>query len=159
MIFITLGSQKFQFNRLLKAVDDLIERGVITEEVFAQSGSSDYKPHHFKTVDFIGRNEFAEKIKEADMVITHAGTGAIMGAVKKGKKVIAVPRKQMYGEHVDNHQFQIVEEFANMNIIEPCYEVEDLENAYCKALKKNYATYVSNTQTYINEIDKYLESI
>ena len=36
MIFITLGSQKFQFNRLLKKVDDLIESGVIKEEVFAQ---------------------------------------------------------------------------------------------------------------------------
>lgn len=29
MIFITLGSQKFQFDRLLKAIDDLIEKGVI----------------------------------------------------------------------------------------------------------------------------------
>ena len=28
-IFITLGSQKFQFNRLLKAVDELCERGTI----------------------------------------------------------------------------------------------------------------------------------
>lgn len=26
MIFITLGSQKFQFNRLLRAVDELIEK-------------------------------------------------------------------------------------------------------------------------------------
>ena len=26
-IFITLGSQKFQFNRLLKAVDELCEKG------------------------------------------------------------------------------------------------------------------------------------
>lgn len=37
MIFITLGSQKFQFNRLLKAVDDLIENGIIQDEVFAQT--------------------------------------------------------------------------------------------------------------------------
>lgn len=35
MIFITLGSQKFQFNRLLKAIDKLIEQGKIKEEVFA----------------------------------------------------------------------------------------------------------------------------
>lgn len=42
MIFITLGSQKFQFNRLLKALDDLVEEGAIQEEVFAQIGYSDY---------------------------------------------------------------------------------------------------------------------
>ena len=43
MIFITLGSQKFQFNRLLKAVDDLIEHKKIQDEVFAQTGYSDYQ--------------------------------------------------------------------------------------------------------------------
>ena len=38
-IFITLGSQKFQFNRLLKAVDELCERGTIeAADVFAQIG-------------------------------------------------------------------------------------------------------------------------
>lgn len=31
-IFITLGSQKFQFNRLLKAVDELCEKGTVDEE-------------------------------------------------------------------------------------------------------------------------------
>ena len=36
MIFITLGSQKFQFNRLLKAVDDLVEIGELSDEVFAR---------------------------------------------------------------------------------------------------------------------------
>ena len=40
MIFITLGSQKFQFNRLLKAIDKLVEQGKIKEEVFAQIGIS-----------------------------------------------------------------------------------------------------------------------
>ena len=44
MIFITLGSQKFQFNRLLKAVDDLN----IDDIIFAQTGYSDYQPQHYK---------------------------------------------------------------------------------------------------------------
>ena len=42
MIFITLGSQKFQFDRLLKEVDRLIADGVIQEKVFAQIGASEY---------------------------------------------------------------------------------------------------------------------
>ena len=44
MIFITVGSQKFQFNRLLEQIDLLIENKIIKEEVFAQIGSSDYIP-------------------------------------------------------------------------------------------------------------------
>lgn len=36
MIYVAVGTQKFQFNRLLRNVDDLIESGVISEPVFAQ---------------------------------------------------------------------------------------------------------------------------
>lgn len=47
-IFITLGSQKFQFNRLLIAVDKLCEKNIICgDDVFAQTGYSDYVPRNF----------------------------------------------------------------------------------------------------------------
>ena len=44
MIFVTTGSQKFQFNRLLQKIDLLIEEGMISVVVFAQIGVSDYQP-------------------------------------------------------------------------------------------------------------------
>lgn len=47
MIFITLGSQKFQFDRLLKEVDKLVGEQFINQEVFAQIGYSKYKPKNF----------------------------------------------------------------------------------------------------------------
>ena len=53
MIFITLGSQKFQFNRLLKAVDKLVANGTITDNVVAQIGYSDYKPQNFGYENFL----------------------------------------------------------------------------------------------------------
>lgn len=111
MIFITLGSQKFQFNRLLKAVDKLVANGTITDNVVAQIGYSDYKPQNFGYENFFDREMFAKIMDEAETVITHGGTGAIVGAVKKGKKVIAVPRLSKYGEHVDDHQLQLIEQF------------------------------------------------
>lgn len=113
MIFITLGSQKFQFNRLLKAIDKLVEQGKIKEEVFAQIGYSDYQPINYNYKQFLDRDEFAAMEGKADIVITHGGTGAIIGAVKKGKKVIAVPRLAKYGEHVDDHQLQLLKEFED----------------------------------------------
>ena len=38
MIFVTLGSQKFQFNRLLIEIDRLIEEGKITEKPRGENG-------------------------------------------------------------------------------------------------------------------------
>ena len=49
MIFITTGSRSFQFKRLLEAVEKAIEKGNITDKVFAQIGSSDYKIKHYES--------------------------------------------------------------------------------------------------------------
>ena len=159
MIFITLGSQKFQFNRLLEKIDKMLETGIIDDVVYAQRGNSTYIPKNYDSIDFLNRDKFGEIMDKSNLVITHAGTGAIIGAVKRNKKVIAVPRKKEFNEHVDDHQVQIVKEFSQMKIIEPCYDVDEMEMAYRNVLSKAYATYQSNTEVYINTINNYLESL
>lgn len=157
MIFITLGSQKFQFNRLLKAVDKLLQKGVIEEEVFAQIGYSNYRPKNYNYKDFVDREEFNRIMEEADIVITHGGTGAIISAVKKRKKVIAVPRLAKYGEHVDDHQLQIVGQFRNLDLICEVQDIGNLAEAIKEAKEKNYKSYISNTQNIINSIREFIE--
>ena len=156
MIFITLGSQKFQFNRLLKEVDRLISKKIIKEEVIAQIGVSDYKPKNYKYYDFMTQEEFKKNIDKSSVVITHEGTGAIITALKSDKKVIAVPRLAKYGEHVDDHQIQLINEFKELNFIEPVYEIEELEQAFLSIKKKKYNKYISNTQKIIDDINDYL---
>lgn len=48
-IFITLGSQKFQFNRLLKAIDELCEKGTVDAEEFFQDST------RFSYSDLVGK--------------------------------------------------------------------------------------------------------
>ncbi len=158
MIFVTLGSQKFQFNRMLIEIDKLIDEGKITEEVFAQIGASDYKPKNFKYSDFLTQDEFKNYMKNADLVITHAGTGAIVTALKNDKLVIAIPRLAKYGEHVDDHQVQLIDEFKELNFIEPVYETEQLADALELVRKNKYNKYVSNTRNIIEDIEKFIES-
>ncbi len=159
MIFVTLGSQKFQFNRLLEELDRLIAQNVIQEPVFAQIGSSDYLPRHYEYKRFLDREEFAAQQSRADIIITHGGTGAIIGGVKMGKKVIAVPRSARFGEHVDDHQMQIIAQFGAMNIMEPCCEVAQLGAAYLAAKEKTYAPYHSNTHNILARIEAYLQAV
>lgn len=159
MIFVTLGSQKFQFNRLLKKIDELVEKGVINEKVFAQTGASDYVPKHYEYVDFMGRDEFADMMSRCDTVITHGGTGVIIDAVKKGKKVIAVPRLAKYSEHVDDHQLQLLHQFDELNIICACYDTEELEQAYTHIGEMTFKPYISNTSVIIESIESYLNTL
>ena len=158
MIFVTLGSQKFQFNRLLQKIDELVKEEAIKEEIFAQIGYIDYKPENYQYKDFLNRNEFSEIQSKADVVITHGGTGAIIGAVKKGKKVLAVPRLAKYGEHVDDHQIQLLQQFDGMEIIEACYELDDFEKALKKLRETEYRKYETNTKKIIDSIEDYLRS-
>jgi UDP-N-acetylglucosamine transferase subunit ALG13 len=156
MIFITLGSQKFQFNRLLKIIDDLVKKGVITEEVVAQSGYSDYQPQSYKCKQFLDRNEFSEMIEKADIVITHGGTGAIIGAIKKGKKVIAVPRLAKYKEHVDDHQLQLIAQFNEQNLIYGLDDCANMEEALAYVSNHKFDAYKSNTEKYLEDIEFFI---
>lgn len=159
-IFITLGSQKFQFNRLLIAVDKLCENKVICgDKVFAQTGYSDYVPKNYSYKNFLDREEFSAEMNKVDIVITHGGTGAIIGAVKKGKKVIAVPRCAKYGEHVDDHQLQLVGQFKELDLICECDDVDKLGKALEIVKRSTYKNYVSNTKTIIDNIEKFIEGI
>ena len=151
MIFVTVGSQKFQFNRLLEAVDSLK-----TEEmIFAQIGYSDYKPKHYNYRKFLDRDEFIAVMSEADIVITHGGTGVIINAIKKGKKVIAAPRLKRYGEHIDDHQIQLLKQFKELDMIYVC-EDGDLQKALKTVMKTTYKTYQSNTDKIIESLKDFI---
>lgn len=159
MIFVTLGSQKFQFDRLLKKIDELIDAHIITDKVVAQIGASTYIPRGFEYVNFMDREKFAATMDDCSVVITHGGTGVIIGAVKKGKKVIAVPRLAKYGEHVDDHQLQLLKQFDELNIICACYDMEELGDMYADLGNKEFRPYVSNTHVIIDSIEEYLQTL
>lgn len=159
MIFVILGSQKFQFNRLLKKLDDLIEQKLIQEPVFAQIGVSDYMPRHYDYQPFLNADTFDRYQDEAELIITHSGTGAIIKAVKKGKRVIVVPRLCQYGEHVDDHQVQIAEMFDQLGLVCACKELDELGEKIAQARVMRFNTYRSNTDKIVQSLDDYLQSL
>lgn len=134
MIFICLGTQKFEFNRLLEYVDNLIEKGVIKSPVFAQTGSSTYLPKHYDFMPILSQVDFNSKINECEYIITHGGVGSILTGLKSNKKVIALPRLKKFNEHVDDHQKEICDEYARLKYILTCSSEEDLADAITNRL-------------------------
>lgn len=139
MILVTLGTQKFQMNRLIEAVDKLAETA--EEEFFVQSGNSTYEPKHCQAMNFLDAQEFQRKIEECSVLITHSGVGTIMRAIRAGKPVVVVPRLAKYHEHVDDHQVQIAEAFASKNCVLHCENLEDLEEIVRKAKTYSFSEY------------------
>ena len=48
-------------------------------------------------------------MREADLVIAHAGTGVALEALGAGKLPVLIPRRAEFSEHIDDHQEQIAD--------------------------------------------------
>ncbi|TLS35180.1 PssE/Cps14G family polysaccharide biosynthesis glycosyltransferase [Pseudalkalibacillus caeni] len=159
MIFVTVGTQRFQFNRLFKELDRLIKSGEISEEVVAQTGYTDYQPEQYQGESMVSPEKMDEFIDKSTLVITHAGTSSIIKCLKQDKKVVVVPRVAKYGEHVDDHQLEIAELFAGQNLIEPVYDIKDLKEKINAVKGKSYSSYKFDNTKLIGSIDDYLTSL
>jgi len=126
LIFVTVGTWRAGYDRLVEAVDELLSRGVIAEEVIAQIGNGSYKPKYMTAVDFCSPSEFGNLIARAWLVISHAGMGTIIETVQLLKPLIAVPRRRSLGEVDNDHQFTTAKQLENEGKILLAYEVSDL---------------------------------
>ena len=153
LILVTLGTQKQPFTRLL----DKIEHSNIKDEIVVQAGHTKYTSNKMQIFDFIDYETMENLIKKADIVITHGGTGSIVGPLSKEKKVIALPRLQKYGEHVDNHQTEIIEAFSKMDYILELKEEDDIDRVVADIQKFQPKLYVSNTDNFIEKLKQEIE--
>ena len=110
MIFLTVGTQ-FPFDRLVKAVDETVSKNGLDEQIFAQVGTTTYRPRNFEAVPELEKSVFDKYFREADGVISHAGMGCIAMALENRKPLLVMPRLKKYGEVVNDHQVAIAKKF------------------------------------------------
>lgn len=157
LIFVCLGSQQYPFDRLLKKLDELKGAGKIREEIFAQIGSSNHIPEFYSWERFITQEVYEKKLDEASMVISHGGTGAIVKALKKGKKVIAIPRQAKYGEHADDHQFQIVDFMYENGYVYKVVEMSELQGTIDQAMADTRQKTFASTGNIVEIIEEFID--
>ena len=132
MIFVTVGTHEQSFDRLVKEIDRLKKEKLIRQEVFIQTGYSPYKPKSCQYRDFIPFEEMMSRMEEAEIVITHGGTGSIMLILYHGKIPLVMPRQGKYNEHIDDHQVLFCKTMAAKGKIIAAYETGDLETVIKK---------------------------
>lgn len=155
MILITLGTQDKKFYRLLEAVQKQIDNKKIKDRVVVQAGySSDFKSNDMEIFDLIPMDEFDKLIEECDILITHGGVGTIITGLRNNKKVIAAARLKEYGEHVNDHQLQIIENFTNNGFILSLDNFDELDKKLNEIKKFKPKKYKSNTKNMIKLIEK-----
>lgn len=113
MIVVTIGTTEQPFDRLITAAAQL----ETDEPLVVQYGSSAITSGAGRWVDFLGFDEIAELMREARVVVCHAGVGSIMLARQCGHKPIVVPRRLNRHEAVDDHQLPLAQRLAGSGLV------------------------------------------
>lgn len=159
MIFVTVGTHEQPFNRLIEEVDRLKKEGIITDEVFIQTGFSTYEPQYCDWKNIISYPEMEDYMNRADIIITHGGPATFMGAIAKGKKTIVVPRQEKFGEHVNDHQldfaYQVKDRYDNIEVVE---DIKTLQQFLKQDLSISEST-TSNNKKFNEQLRQEVENI
>ena len=130
MILITVGTEKFPFNRLMIWLERLIIKGFLNpekEQIIVQYGSCTILPSGVKGFSVVPGSQFQELVKKARLIIAHCGEGTIDLLAQVNKPFILVPRSEDLGEHVDDHQQELAEALKDkgINVARCSQDLED----------------------------------
>lgn len=159
MILVLLGTQNNSFHRLLEEIENCIKEGIIKEEVVVQAGYTKFKSYRMRIIDLMSKEQLEKFQDEAEIIITHGGVGSIISSIKKGKKVIAIPRLHEYGEHVNNHQKEIVKKFNDEGYIIGISDVKQLKEALVKIKEFNPRKYKLNNKLMLKTIEEFIDNV
>ena len=159
MIFATVGTHEQPFDRLIKALDDLVCQGKIQEEVLIQTGFSTYEPKYCQWSRMLPLHEMQASVQKARIVITHGGPASFMLPLQMGKIPVVVPRQARFGEHVNDHQVDFVRQLSERtDLILPVYEIETLGNVIL-GFEKTAAKGVKTIHSHNEAFNQALEQI
>ena len=68
-------------------------------------------------------------IVESDIIISHAGAGSIINALKNIKPLVIVPRLVEFGEHTNSHQVDLAKAMHEKKKAIACMDISRLGDA------------------------------
>lgn len=153
MIFVTVGTHEQPFDRLVRYVDELKASGTIDEDVFIQTGYTDYEPKSCGWSKLLPYSDLEKYVREARIVITHGGPSSFIMPLQMGKTPIVVPRQEKFGEHVNDHQLLFAREVEkrqkNILVVEDISTLSETISHYDEKVKQLSAGLQSNNAKFM----------
>ena len=115
MIFCTVGNDHRRFLRFEEVVRKLAQSHHI---VFQYGYSNPVSHKNVINVDFLSSADFEEHLKSAEEVYSHGGAGTLLICAQLGKFPKVLSREKKYGEHINDHQKEIVSAFFELGLLD-----------------------------------------
>lgn len=151
------GTQDKRFDRLLNAIleSDFIKNNSVYVQLGYTKGT--YKGIHCQ--EYYTEEELMHQISIADLIITHAGVGAIVSSLKQKKRTIVVPRLGKFKEQNNDHQVQIMDRFDKQGYIISCNDLSKLDEIVKNAFNFKPKEYKIEKQGIIDEISNFINNL
>jgi UDP-N-acetylglucosamine transferase subunit ALG13 len=101
----------------------------LPQPVLVQYGNNKFSCEICQVVDFLNMESFEKHVRESSLLIFHAGAGSIINAIRSGKVPVVMPRRKMFGEHINDHQFELARALEVTGKIVVAYEANELREA------------------------------
>lgn len=135
-VVVTLGTIRYPFGRLVRRLAEILPPDA---DVLWQTGSTQAGEVGIAATASLPSAELEAAMRDADLVIAHAGVGSALSALEAGRQPLLVPRRSAHGEHVDDHQEQVAAELESRGLAlvrEPgALTRDDLEAAAGRAVR------------------------
>lgn len=132
-MLVTVGSERFSFSRAIA----MVLASAPGTDVTWQTGHTEVPD------DLPGQSrawwpgdELAAAAQESDTVITHAGVGSILMALRGGRCPIVIPRSPEKDEHIDDHQEQLASALEARGLVLVAQEHDDLTQLIEEAFRR-----------------------
>ena len=136
MIFVTVGTHHQPFTRLIDALVDLP-----SDELVVQYGHSPAPASRSagQATAFLAYDALAALMDASEVVVTHAGVGSVLTALRMGHTPIVVPRLERFGEHVDDHQVELTQTLEETGRVIAVWETDELASAVASVPRRGEA--------------------
>ena len=119
---------------MLEAVRRVLAR--LSQPLVVQHGYTPFADPVCTCVPFLSMEEFIRCVRDADLLIMHAGAGSVIHAVGAGKIPVIMPRRAAYGEHVNDHQVEFARALSAAGKVVVVENPDDLERAAEEAVTR-----------------------
>lgn len=156
MIFVTAGTTTFPFRRLEELVLKLQSLYPSKEVIFQNSCVVTKSfPETVKVINFVMPAVFESYIKNAEILIVHAGYATVMQVLQYAStKPIVMPRLRCYQEHVNDHQLYFARFMQKQKLVTVIEKGDQIQ----LVLKKNiYKPLI--VSRYLEQVDQRKEKL
>lgn len=112
---VTLGSERFPFRRALRESVEALAGAEISWQIGTTPNTA--SPLRGDARRWWSAAELTSVAESADVIVTHAGVGSVLMALRAGVRPVVMARTARLGEHVDDHQVELAAQLEERELV------------------------------------------